>query len=377
MAPVYLDYNSTTPTDPRVVELMRHYALEDFGNPGSRHLPGNEARRAVEKARRQVATVLGVDPDEILFTSGATESNNIVLLGLAEFGRHTGRMHILASSIEHPSILRPLEVLGRDGFEVELLPVGSDGYVDPEDIRARIRRTTLLVSVMHANNETGVLQPVVEIAALVAKTCALFHVDAAQTFGKEIDGLRAISCDFLSLSAHKVLGPKGVGALYVRSRAGCRPILSPVMYGGGQEWGLRPGTLPVPLIAGLGLAAELASIEHAERNRNALTVRREFEMGLAEIDHVVNGDVNRMQSHVMNVSFPGIDSEALMLVLRDSIAISNGAACSSTTMRRSHVLTAMGFDPERFSSSVRFSWGPGVDRVPFDRLVHAIRSLAP
>jgi cysteine desulfurase len=376
VAPVYLDYNSTTPTDPRVLELMRRYALQDFGNPGSRHLPGNEARRAVERARGQVATVLGADPEEILFTSGATESNNIVLLGLAEFGLHTGRMHILASSIEHPSILRPLEILGRDGFEVELLPVGSGGYVDPDDTRARIRRDTLLVSVMHANNETGVLQPVMEIAALVAETSALFHVDAAQTFGKEIDGLRALRCDFLSLSAHKVLGPKGVGALYVRSGARCRPILSPVMYGGGQEWGLRPGTLPVPLIAGLGLAAELASIEHVERNGKALIIRREFEKALAEIDHVANGDVSRMQGHVLNVSFPGIESEALMLALRDSIAISNGAACSSSTMRQSHVLTAMGFDAERISSSVRFSWGPGVEQIPFDHLIRVIRTLA-
>jgi cysteine desulfurase len=334
VATVYLDYNSTTPTDPRVVELMRRYASEDFANPGSRHLPGNEARRAVERARGQVASVLDADPEEILFTSGATESNNLVLLGLAEYGRRTGRTHILASAIEHASVLRPLETLGQNGFQIELLPVGSAGHINPDDVRARIRRNTLLVSVMHANNETEVLQSVLETARLVAESHALFHVNAVQTFDKEIDGLRMLGCDFLSLSAHKVLGPKGVGALYMRSAARCRPILSPAMYGGGQEWGLRPGTLPVPLTASLGLAAELGSIEHVERNSNTLTIRRGFEKALSEVDHLVNGDVTHLQSHVMNVSFPGIDSEALMLALRDSLAISNGAACLSAAKSR-------------------------------------------
>jgi cysteine desulfurase len=374
--PVYLDYNATTPTDPRVFEAMRRYALLDYGNPSSHHAHGRTARLAVDEARGQVAELLCDQPEEIVFTSGATESNNLLLLGLANHGRRTGRMHILASSIEHASVLGPLAVLSRQGFEVEFLPVSSAGYVDPDEVRLRLRTDTLLVSIMHANNETGVLQPVLEIAPLVAESNALFHVDAAQTFGKEVDDLRALECDFLSISGHKILGPKGVGALYVKRTGRKRAILSPIIHGGGQETGLRPGTLPVPLIAGLGVAAELALREHIEREKDALRIRCDFQRHLTSVDHVVNGDVGRMQSHVMNVSFPGIDSEALMLVLRDCMAISNGSACSAASYRQNHVLTAMGLQADRIASSVRFSWGPGVESVPFDRLVGAIRSLS-
>jgi len=224
--PVYLDYNSTTPTDPRVFEVMRRYALVDFGNPSSHHIHGRTARLAVDEARGRVAELLRAQPEEIVFTSGATESNNLVLLGLASHGRRMGRTHILASSIEHASVLGPLNVLGRDGFDIELLPVGPAGYVCPAEVRARIRSDTLLVSIMHANNETGVLQPVLEIAPLVAESSAFFHVDAAQTFGKEVRELRALECDFLSISGHKILGPKGVGALFVKRNGKKRAILS-------------------------------------------------------------------------------------------------------------------------------------------------------
>jgi cysteine desulfurase len=374
--PVYLDFNATTPTDPRVFEAMQRYALVDFGNPSSHHVQGRTARLAVDEARGRVAELLRAQPEEIVFTSGATESNNLVLLGLASLGRRMGRTHILASSIEHASVLGPLEVLGRDGFDIELVPVGPDGYVCPTEVRVRIRSDTLLVSIMHANNETGVLQPVLEIAPWITESNAFFHVDAAQTFGKEVHELRALECDFLSISGHKFLGPKGVGALFLKRTGGKRAILSPIIHGGGQETGLRPGTMPVPLISGLGVAAELALREHNDREKDALVIRREFERHLARVDHVVNGDVTRMQSHVMNVSFPGVDSEALMLTLRDSIAVSNGSACSSASYRPSHVLTAMGFEAQRIASSVRFSWGPGVGDVPFDRLIDAVRSLS-
>jgi cysteine desulfurase len=377
MRPVYLDYNATTPTDPRVVEAMRRYCLLDFGNASSRqHNHGMAAKFAVDEARKQVAALLLAQPDEIVFTSGATESNNLVILGLADHGRRAGRMHILASSMEHPSVLGPLRVLSHKGFDVELLPVSAGGYVDATEVGDRLRSDTLLVSIMHANNETGVLQPVLEIAPLVAMSNAFFHVDAAQTFGKEIRELKALECDFLSISGHKVLGPKGIGALYVKRRSLRLPPLSPIMHGGGQEIGLRPGTLPVPLIVGLGVAAELALQEHDAREEHILLIRSEFLKALGSVKHVINGDPSRIQPHVLNVSFPGVDSEALMLSLRDDMSFSNGAACSTASHRESHVLSAMGLPSDCISSSVRFSWGPGVGRVPFNRLVDAIRSLS-
>jgi cysteine desulfurase len=377
MSPVYLDFNATTPTDPRVFEAMRRYSLLDFGNASSRqHTYGMTARFAVDEARRQVAESLFAQPEEILFTSGATESNNLVVLGLADHGRRVGRMHILASSIEHPSVLSPLRVLSHEGFDVELLPVSASGYVDAHEVQGRLRPDTLLVSIMHANNETGVLQPVWEIAPLVAGSNVFFHVDAAQTFGKEIRELKALECDFLSISGHKILGPKGVGALYVKRRSLRLPPLSPLMHGGGQEIGLRPGTLPVPLIVGLGIAAELALQEHDDREEHALLIRGELLKALEMVEHVINGDRSRIQPHVLNVSFPGVDSEALMLSLRDSMSFSNGAACSTASHQQSHVLTAMGLPDDRISSSVRLSWGPGVGSVPFERLVDAVRSLS-
>jgi cysteine desulfurase len=376
MSPVYLDYNATTPTDPRVFEAMRRYSLLDFGNASSRqHEHGMVAKLAVDQARRQVAASLCAQPGEIVFTSGATESNNLVILGLANHGRRVGRMHILASSIEHSSVLGPLRVLSHEGFDVELLPVSAGGYVNADEVRGRLRPDTLLVSIMHANNETGVLQPVLEIAPL-AKSNAFFHVDAAQTFGKEIRELKNLECDFLSISAHKMLGPKGVGAIYVKRQSLKLPPLSPIMHGGGQEIGLRPGTLPVPLIVGLGVAAELALQEHDARERHVLLIRGELLKALEMVEHEINGDRSRIQPHVLNVSFPGVDSEALMLSLRDFMSISNGAACSTASHSRSHVLTAMGLSDDRISSSVRLSWGPGVGSVPFDRLVESIRSLA-
>jgi cysteine desulfurase len=321
MPPVYLDDNATTPVDPRVFEAMRRYSLDDFGNAGSRtHRFGQEAKKAVDKAREQIAHLVHARPEEVIFTSDATESNNAVLLGLATHGRKVGRTHVLVSAIEHASVLEPARELASDGFDVELVPVTRDGYVQPDAIRSRLRPNTLIVSLMHANNETGLRQPILGIASLLAEGGVLFHVDAAQTFGKEVEELRALECDFLSLSGHKILGPKGVGALRVRSRAGKRSRLTPRLFGGGQEMGLRPGTLAVPLIVGLGLAADLAAREHASRQAAALAIRQDFLDALSAVDHDVNGDLDRIQPNVLNVSFPGVESEALMLALRDAIA---------------------------------------------------------
>jgi cysteine desulfurase len=371
---VYLDYNSTTPTDPRVFAAMRPYFDEEVGNAGSRtHLYGQRAKQAVEEARQQVADLLGARPEEIIFTSGATESNNTVVLGLMRHGLDTGRRHVLATAVEHKSVLGPLLRLGQEGFEVELVPVTTGGYVEPKAVNQRLRPDTLLVSVMHANNETGVLQPVVEIGDLLEGGPVLFHVDAAQTFGKDVEELKRVRCDFLSISGHKIYGPKGVGSLYVRRR-GVRPLTA-LFYGGGQERGLRPGTLPVPLIVGLGEAAALAGREYRQRHEAAGALKVRFRAALAQVEHRINGDPSRTQPHVLNVSFPGVSSEALMLATRSEVAISNGAACTSVGYAASHVLRAMGFNEDRIASAVRISWGPGVVDVPAGAILHFVRRL--
>lgn len=374
--PLYLDYNSTAPLDERVFEAMRPYFLEEFGNAGSRtHSYGQRAKEGAERAREQVAKLLDVKPDEVVFTSGATEANNLAILGLAAYGEATGRKHVLATAIEHKAVLEPLDRLRAAGFAVELIPVTAGGFAEPDAVKARLRADTLLVSVMHANNETGVLQPVREVAALIEGSGTYFHVDAAQTYGKEVETLRSLPYDFLSVSGHKIYGPKGVGALIARRRGGQKRPLTALTVGGGQEMGLRPGTLPVPLVVGLGAAARLAAEEHGKRNTDARRVKDKFLCSLAVIEHTVNGDPTRTQPHVLNVFFPGVDSEALMLSLRETVAISNGAACTSASYSPSHVLKAMGLSDDHVASSVRISWGPGVAAIPAESIIEAVDVL--
>lgn len=376
MRPLYLDYNATSPLDPRVFEAMQPYFLEDIGNAGSQtHFYGQRAKEAVDRARRQVADLLGARSDEILFTSGATESNNLVLLGLARHGLTTNRKHVLATAIEHKSVLEPLDQLRQSGFEVELLPVTAGGYVEPAAVEDRLRPDTLLVSVMHANNETGVVQHVMEIAEILKDTKTFYHVDAAQTFGKEVEILRELRCDFLSISGHKIYGPKGVGALFARRLRAQRRPLTPLMYGGGQEMGWRPGTLPVPLIVGLGAASEIGAREYLERREAAARVKEKFLAELAAVEHRINGDSTRTQTHVVNLSFPGVDSEALMMALREQLAISNGAACTSASYSPSHVLKAMELSDDLIASAVRISWGPEITSIPAEPIVAAVRSI--
>jgi len=374
--PLYLDYNSTAPVDPRVFEAMTPFFLEEVGNAGSRtHLFGQRARDAAEASRGQVAALLGAKPEEIVFTSGATESNNAVILGLLRHGMETGRKHVLSTAIEHKSVLEPLEKLSEAGFEVELLPVSPGGYVEPDAVKERLRPETLLVSVMHANNETGVLQPVAEIAHVIAGTKTLFHVDAAQTFGKEVETLRGLACDFLSVSGHKIYGPKGIGALYARRRGTLKRPLTPLLFGGGQELGLRPGTLPVPLVVGLGKASELAGREFKKRREASARVKERFLQAIASIEYRLNGEPQRTQSHVINLRFCGVDSEALMMAVRSELAFSNGAACTSATYKPSHVLKAMGLSDDEVSEAVRISWGQGVEEIPTKPLLEAICNL--
>lgn len=355
--PVYLDNNATTPLEPSVRAAMLHYFDIEYGNAGSRtHSFGSEARKAVEHARDQVAAVVEAEPSEVVFTSGATEANNLALLGLEPFSRAQGRNHVITTAIEHKAVLEPLEVLAARGLEVTVVPVDASGRVCVDDLAAALRPNTLAVSVMQANNETGVLQPIAEIAERLADHPAYLHVDAAQAFGKSLDPLRLKRVDLISASAHKLFGPKGVGALIARRRGYDRPPLSPLMFGGGQERGLRPGTLPVPLIAGFGAAAQ-AALEHqvSRQNLNQAIRRRALE-AFAPLEPVLIGDQGHVLPHVLSLAFPGMDSESLMLALREEAALSNGSACTSASYKPSHVLVAMGLAKPIMRGAVRLSW---------------------
>jgi cysteine desulfurase len=372
----YWDAAATTPTDPRVAELVLRLMTEEFGNAGSRtHQAGADAADEVVRARRRVAAAVGAREDEVLFTSGATEANNLALLGLAGHGERTGRRHLLSTAIEHKAVLEPLALLASRGFNVELVRPLQDGTVDPADVLSRVRPDTLAVSVMHANNETGALQPVAEIADGLRAHDAYLHVDAAQTFGKVGGALSDPRVDLVSASGHKVFGPKGVGALIARRRGWSRPPLEPLMVGGGQERGLRPGTVPVPLVAGLGLAAELAAAEREIRAKECVR-RRETALGaLSAAGAVVNGNPNTSLPHVVNVSFPGADGEAVMLAWRDLVAVSNGSACTSSSYEPSHVLQAMGLPDDRIRGAVRLSWWHGADDVDWDEAARRVAAL--
>ncbi len=353
----YFDCNATTPIEPDVANFIQFYTDEYYGNAGSRtHELGTRAKQAVQKARVAIAYITCDKPDSITFTSGATESNNLAILGLGSYGEETGKKHIISTAIEHKAVLEPLAHLSKRGWDITLVPCDSSGRVCPEAVANELRDDTLLVTVMHANNETGIIQPIEEIAALLTGHDAYFHVDAAQTFGKLFEPLQNSRIDMISASAHKVYGPKGVGALITRRRRFKRPPLQPLMFGGGQEKGLRPGTLPVPLIAGFGKAAELA-LENCEvRKTRCLEIRASVEKLVDSIGGEINGDPKFCLQHVLNFSIPGVNSEAAMVALKGVIAISNGSACTSSNYEPSHVLTAMGLPEDQIAGALRFSW---------------------
>ena len=370
---LYLDCNATTPLEPAVVEVLMHYLTAEYGNAGSRtHHFGRNAANAVNKARLQIARITGCDADDVVFTSGATEANNLALLGLEAYGLNHGRRHIVTTAIEHKAVLEPVERLRSRGFDVEHVPPDAHGVVSAEDVLARVRTDTLAVSVMHANNETGVLQPIETIAEGLGGYEAFFHVDAAQSFGKVIAALRHPRIDLVSASAHKVYGPKGVGALMVRKRGYQRVPLQPLMVGGGQERGLRPGTLPVALIAAFGLACEIALRDHAKRETLNRKVQTDLFAALADVQHSINGRPDQMLAHVANVCITGADSEALMLMMKSDIACANGAACTSHAYTKSHVLCAMGLDDQAIGSSIRLSWSHLTGPVDWSPLTNAI-----
>ena len=373
---IYLDCNATTPMEPAVSEEVMKYLTIEFGNAGSRtHEYGTRAKQAVQKARDHIADVVQAQRDEVIFTSGATESNNLAILGLADHGEATGKKHIISNLIEHKAILEPLEVLGKRGFDITLLPPTQGGWVNPEEVEKALREDTLLVSCMHANNETGVVQPLREIAQRLGDHPAYFHTDAAQGFGKDIDTLRDPRIDLISISGHKIYGPKGIGTLITRRRGFKRPPLNPLMFGGGQEKGLRPGTLPVALITGLGKAAELALKNADQRTAKCKSFRQQVLNAIAPLDPVFNGDQNRTLPHVLNISFPGLDSEAVIVALKNHIAVSNGSACTSQSYDPSHVLESMELEKEIIQSAIRISWCHMSDEVDWGTVVDIMGKL--
>ena len=375
-APVYLDCNATAPIDPIARAAMVDWLTEGIGNAGSRtHEYGVRAKRLVQSAREQVAAVVGVTSDEVLFTSGATESNNIALLGLAPHGRSTERRHIVSTAIEHKAVLEPLQALEALGFEVSLIRPGATGAVPAELIAGSLRPDTLLVSVMHANNETGVIQPLSEIGDLLEDHRAYLHVDAAQGYGKDLVGLRHPRIDLISVSSHKMYGPLGVGALITRRRNFKRPPLSPLAHGGGQERGLRPGTLPVPLIIGFGAAAEQALANNAKRRERCKQIRSKALAELAPLNPRYHADLDATLPHVLNFSVPGVDSEAIMVALKDLAAVSNGSACTSQSYEPSHVLAAMGLPQEAIAGAVRISWCHMTPDVDWPAIVERLSTL--
>lgn len=374
--PVYLDYQATTPTDPRVVEAMLPYFSVRFGNPHSRsHAFGREADDAVEAARRQVADLIGAEPREIVFTSGATESNNLAIKGAARFLRER-KNRIVTCATEHKCVLESCRRLEREGFQLTIVQVDRNGLVDRAALAAAIDERTAVVSIMAVNNETGVIQPVAEIAALCHEHGALFHTDAAQAAGKVPLDVKAMSIDLMSISGHKMYGPKGIGALYVRRRPRVR--LEALMDGGGQERGFRSGTLPTPLCVGLGVACALAAAEMHEETARLRKMRDNLLRTIvaAVPQAVVNGDIERRIAGNLNIAFPTLESEMLLSRLKD-IAISTGSACTSAAVEPSYVLRAMGLDDALAGASVRIGLGrfttPSEVDYAADRIIHEVR----
>lgn len=372
---LYLDYNASSPLDDEVLETMIDMYKTHYGNSESRtHDYGIAVHKRVEEAREKVAELLNVDSNEVIFTSGATESNNMAILGLQEYGEQKGKKHIVTTEIEHKAVLEPCRELQKRGFEVDYVKPDSSGRVQANEILNRVRSDTLLVSVMHANNETGIIQPIKEIGEELEKRQVYFHVDAAQSCGKLVDELRSVRYDMLSLTGHKMYAPQGVGALIMRYRDYVKPPLQPIVFGGGHENGLRSGTLPAALICGLGKMCEMIAKNHEGYwNTYQVTKTKVMEiLNASGLEYYVNGDERYCLPSTVNVSLMGIDSEALMIQTKKWCAISNGSACNAKSYDYSYVLRAMGLSEERMRSALRISWGKDLlDLSEFEQMVQA------
>lgn len=369
--PVYLDYSSTTPVDPRVVEKMVPWLYEHYGNPASRsHAFGWEAEDAVEQARNDVAALVNADPREIVWTSGATESNNLAIKGAAHFYAERGK-HVITVKTEHKAVLDPCRELEREGFEVTYLDVMENGLVDLDVLKATIRPDTVLVSTMFVNNEIGVIQDIETIGDLCREKGIIFHVDAAQATGKVVIDLQHMKVDLMSFCAHKTYGPKGIGALYIRRKPRIR--IESQMHGGGHERGFRSGTLATHQIVGMGESFRLAKLEMATENERVRMLRDRLWKGAREIDEVyLNGDFERRVPHNLNISFNYVEGESLIMALKE-LAVSSGSACTSASLEPSYVLRALGRNDELAHSSIRFTMGRFTTEADVDFAVSLLK----
>jgi cysteine desulfurase len=369
--PIYMDYSATTPVDPRVVDKMIPYLREQFGNPASRsHQYGWDAERAVEEARENVAALVNCDPREIVWTSGATESDNLAIKGAAHFYKSKGK-HIITVKTEHKAVLDTCRELEREGFEVTYLDVKDDGLIDIEKFKAAIRPDTILVSVMNVNNEIGVIQDVAAIGEITRAKGIVFHIDAAQATGKIDIDLQKLKVDLMSFSAHKTYGPKGIGALFVRRKPRIR--IEAQMHGGGHERGMRSGTLATHQIVGMGEAFRLARLEMATENERIRMLRDRLLKGLSEMEEVyVNGDMETRVPHNLNISFNFVEGESLIMAVKD-VAVSSGSACTSASLEPSYVLRALGRNDELAHSSIRFTVGRFTTEQDVDYVINLLK----
>ncbi|MEN3070182.1 IscS subfamily cysteine desulfurase [Uliginosibacterium sediminicola] len=380
--PIYLDYSATTPVDPRVAEKMIPWLTEQFGNPASRsHAYGWDAEAAVEKAREEVAALVGADAREIVWTSGATESNNLAIKGAANFYAAKGK-HLITLKTEHKAVLDTMRELERQGFEVSYLDVQENGLIDLEVFKAALRPDTILVSVMFVNNEIGVIQPIAELGEICRARGIIFHVDAAQATGKVAIDLETLKVDLMSFSAHKTYGPKGIGALYVRRKPRVR--IEAQMHGGGHERGMRSGTLATHQIVGMGEAFRIAREEMVVENQRIGALRDRLLKGLSDLEATfINGDLEHRVPHNLNMSFAYVEGESLIMAIKD-VAVSSGSACTSASLEPSYVLRALGREDELAHSSIRFTIGRFTTEEDIDytiKLLHAkigkLRELSP
>ena len=374
MQRIYLDHNATTPVDPTVADAMTAVLREEFGNPSSVHHFGQRAKAAIDQARTAVGLLIGADPSEVVFMSCGTESDNLAIRGAAEALDRTGRRHLITTTIEHEAVLNTVKALGKRGWTTTLLPVDATGIVSAAVLRDALTDETAVVSVMHANNEIGTIQPIEELARLAHERGALFHADAVQSAGKIAVDIRRLGVDLLSISAHKFYGPKGIGALWIRR--GLR--LNPILTGGKQERSRRAGTENVAGIVGMGVAAGAARLKMNDEAVRLSMLRDRLEEGILRTvpGTLINGERGSRVPNTTNISFDRIEAESLLIALDlDGVAVSTGSACSSGTLEPSHVLKAMGFSPHRAQNSIRFSLGAGNTESDVDRVISIIRGV--